>query len=113
MEPSVRPPVVVSAVPVWVQAPPSQAVLRTSLETLLNMEGPFHRQSGFYNPLSRSNLTLSNLQLANGVANIHLTGRLVADTLCEQSQVRAQLTQTATQFSTVNRADIFVNGQRF
>ena len=102
-----------SAVPVWVEAPPSQAVLRTSLETLLSLGGPFHGQSGFYNPLARSRLTLSNLQLANGVATIHLTGRLVADTYCEQSQVRAQLTQTATQFSTVNRAEIFINGQRF
>lgn len=102
-----------SAVAVWVEAPPSQAVLRTSLETLLDMGGPFHRQSGFYNALHRSQLTLSNLQLQNGVATIRLTGQLVADTYCEQSQVRAQLTKTATQFSTVNRVDIFVNGQRF
>ncbi|MCC6167960.1 MAG: LysM peptidoglycan-binding domain-containing protein [Caldilineaceae bacterium] len=102
-----------SAVAVWVEAAPSQAILRTSLETLLNMGGPFHARTGFYNALHRSRLALSNLQLENGVATINLSGQLVADTYCEQSQVRAQLTQTALQFSTVNRVDIFVNGRRF
>jgi len=102
-----------SAVGVWVEAPPSQAILRTSLETLLNMGGPFHAQTGFYNALHRSRLTLSNLQLQNGVATISLSGTLVAETYCEQSQVRAQLTRTALQFSTVNSVEIFVNGRRF
>lgn len=102
-----------SAVGVWVEAAPSQAILRTSLETLLRLGGPFHPQTGFYNALHRSQLTLSNLQLENGVATISLSGRLVADTSCEQAQIRAQLERTALQFSTVNRAEIFINGQRF
>jgi LysM repeat protein len=102
-----------SAVGVWVEAPPSQAVLRTSLETLLSLRDPFHRQSGLFNALHRSRLTLSDLQLANGVATMRLTGQLVAEGYCERSQVRAQLEQTALQFATVNQVVIFVNGNRF
>jgi LysM repeat protein len=102
-----------SAVGVWVEAPPSQAVLRTSLETLLSLRDPFHRQSGLFNALHRSRLTLSDLQLANGVATMRLNGQLMAEGYCERSQIRAQLEQTALQFSTVNRVVIFVNGNRF
>jgi LysM repeat protein len=93
--------------------PATEAVLRGSLEYLLSLRDPYYRNTGLYNALFRSRLTLSNLSLENGVATIRLSGQLATSGACDSARIQAQLEQTALQFSTVNQVVIFINGERF
>lgn len=99
-----------SAVSVRVQVPRTQAVLRASLEKLLSLHSKDYGESGLYNALYQSNLTLDSLALNDGEAVIRLTGQLASGGVCDDPRIIAQIEQTALQFSTVDRATIYVNG---
>lgn len=99
-----------SAVSVRVQVPRTQAVLRASLEKLLSLNSKDYGESGFYNALYQSNLTLDSLALADGEAVIRLKGQLVSGGVCDDPRIIAQIEHTALQFSTVDQATIYVNG---
>jgi LysM repeat protein len=93
--------------------PATQAVLRGSLDYLLSVRDAYYKNTGLYHALFRSRLTLNNLTLQNGVATIWLTGNLVTSGLCDSARQLAQIEQTALQFSTVNRVQVYVNGQPY
>ncbi len=99
-----------SAVSVRVQVPRTQAVLRASLEKLLSLHSKDYGESGLYNALYQSNLTLDSLALNDGEAVIRLKGQLVSGGVCDDPRIIAQIEHTALQFSTVERATITVNG---
>lgn len=99
-----------SAVSIRVQVPRTQAVLRASLEKLLSLHSKDYGESGLYNALYQSNLTLDSLALNDGEAVIRLKGQLVSGGVCDDPRIIAQIEHTALQFSTVDRATIYVNG---
>jgi hypothetical protein len=99
-----------STVPVTVQVPYTQAVLRTAIENLLAVKGKDYGQSGLYNALYQSNLTLDSLALQNGEATIRLKGQLASGGVCDDPRIIAQIERTALQFSTVNKVSVYVNG---
>lgn len=99
-----------SAVSVRVQVPRTQAVLRASLEKLLSLHSKDYGESGFYNALYQSNLTLDSLALNDGEAVIRLKGQLVSGGVCDDPRIIAQIEHTALQFSTVDSVTITVNG---
>ncbi len=88
---------------------PSNAPLKSALNELLSLHQREYGQSGLYNALYRSDLTLQSATIANGKATIKLTGKLKLGGECDDPRVEAQLTQTALQFSTVSSVEIFVN----
>ena len=88
----------------------TQAVLRASLNQLLAVPGEYYGQSGLYNALHGSELSLQDLNLVNGDAAIYLQGSLTLGGVCDSPRVKAQLEQTALQFSTVRTVHIWVNG---
>ncbi len=100
-----------SAVPVPVQIPPTEGVLRAAMQQLLSIDQQYYGQSGLYNALYQSNLNIDNISIDNGVASISLSGSLVLGGVCDNPRVEAQLVQTATQFSTVQSAEIYINGK--
>ena len=99
-----------SAVPVVVQVPYTQGVLRASLEKLLSIKDQYYGQSGLYNVFYQSNLTIDKLTIKSGLADIQLKGKLVLGGTCDSPRVQAQLEETALQFSTVKKVTISVNG---
>ncbi len=99
-----------SAVPVPVQIPATQAVLRAALEQLLSLKEQYYGQSGLYNALYQSNLSVESAAIANGAATVYLTGTLTLGGECDDPRAQAQLMQTVTQFRTVHSALIYVNG---
>ena len=100
-----------SLVPVTKQIMPTQGVLRAALEILLGIQQQYYGQSGLYNALYQSNLTIEDLRVENGRASIRLAGKLLLGGVCDNPRVEAQLVETAKQFSTVKEVEIFINGK--
>jgi LysM repeat protein len=96
--------------PVLQEFPATQAILRAALERQLSINTQFYRDSGLYNALYLSSLAVRDVRIMNGLATINLSGRVVMGGTCDGPRIRAQLEETALQFSTVNRVEIFVNG---
>jgi hypothetical protein len=101
-----------SAVPVTVEIPPTQAVLKASLEALLSIKDQYYGQSGLYNALYQSDLQLESVSIdSSGKASVYLIGSLKMGGECDTPRVQAQLEQTVRQFPTVIKVDIFINGK--
>lgn len=99
-----------SAVAVEVVVPRTQGVLRAALTALLSMRDQYYGESGLYNALYQSDLSVEGVTIENGEALVNLSGTLLLGGVCDNPRVEAQLEQTALQFSTVSRASVFVNG---
>ncbi|MCC6167959.1 MAG: LysM peptidoglycan-binding domain-containing protein [Caldilineaceae bacterium] len=102
-----------SVAPVTVEIAPTRAILRGSLEKLLGLHDAYYGESGLYNALYQSQLSIADVRIENRVAIISLTGQLVQGGVCDTPRIQAQLEQTALQFSTVDRAVIYINGSLF
>lgn len=99
-----------TVVPVTVEIPSTRAVLRATLEKLLSQRSQYYGESGLYNALYQSQLTVDDVRIDNGVATIRLSGQVVLGGVCDTPRVQAQLEQAALQFSTVDSVRIYVNG---
>ncbi|RIK51042.1 MAG: hypothetical protein DCC57_11085 [Chloroflexi bacterium] len=102
-----------SVVPVTVEIAPTRAILRGSLEKLLGLHDAYYGESGLYNALYQSQLSIADVRIENRVAIISLTGQLVQGGVCDTPRIQAQLEQIARQFSTVDRVVIYINGSLF
>lgn len=98
-----------SAIPVEVEIPYTQGVLRAALDQLLSLHDTYYGESGLYNALAPSDLMVKSLSIKDGLASIHLIGQLSMGGMCDSPRVLAQLEETARQFSTVEQVEIFVN----
>jgi hypothetical protein len=99
-----------SVVPVEVEIEPTIAPLTAALDRLLAIETEEHEESGLYNALYRSELTLDEVAIQDREAVIRLSGTLDLGGVCDGPRIRAQLRQTALQFATVSQVSIFING---
>ena len=100
-----------SVVPVVVNIQPTLGVLRAALTELFKLEGqPYYGQSGLYNALAQSDLTIQSLDIVNRLAVIRLTGSLLSGGVCDDPRIKAQLEEIALQFSTIDQVSIYING---
>lgn len=100
-----------SAIPVQVEIPPTQEVLKAALVELLSNKDQYYGQSGLYNALYQSDLQVESVSIQEGKASVYLTGTLMMGGVCDTPRVQAQLEYTVLQFPSVTEADIFINGQ--
>lgn len=101
-----------SVIPVEVSIAPTIAPLTAAMETLLGINDRYYGQSGLYNALAQSALSVDRIDIVNGVASIYLSGQLQVGGVCDEPRVRAQIEETALQYYTVDEVRIFVNGER-
>jgi hypothetical protein len=100
-----------SVVPVVVAIQPTTGVLRSALTELLGLEGQrYYGQSGLYNALYLSQLTIDSLNIVNREAIINLKGTLTIAGDCDDPRIKAQLEEVALQFNTIDKVSIFING---
>ena len=85
--------------------------LTDTIRALLAIKDEHYGQSGLYNALWQSDLSLQSATISNGVATIALAGNLKLSGTCDSPRVKEQLTVTATQFESVDSANITLNGQ--
>ncbi len=101
-----------SLVPVEVPIAPTLGVLRAALNELLKLEGQqYYGQSGLYNALYQSDLSIEDVAVIGGEARIFLTGSLMLGGVCDNPRVEEQLKALALQFSTVESVSIYINGE--
>ncbi|MBK8904101.1 MAG: GerMN domain-containing protein [Anaerolineaceae bacterium] len=100
-----------SAVPVTIDIEPTIAPLTAALENMFAIDEQYYGQSGLYNALYQSNLSVQGIDINNRHATIALTGDLQAGGTCDVPRIEAQLTETALQYSTIDTVSITVNGQ--
>lgn len=100
-----------TVVPVVQEVPATNAILRATLERLLSVRTQFYGQSGLYNALYLSNLTVGDITINNRVATVHLSGQVVLSGTCDGPRIQAQLEEAALQFSTIDSVRIFINGR--
>jgi hypothetical protein len=98
-----------SAVPITVTVPPTQGILRATLEKLFSAKQQSYGEAGYYNALYQSDLQVARVTIEQGKAIIHLTGSVMLGGVCDAPRVEAQIEQTALQFSTVNEVSVFIN----
>ncbi len=99
-----------SLVTVDVPITPTLGVLRAAYTQLLALKTPYYGQSGLYNALYQSTLSLEGIDLADGKAVIRLSGQFMLNGVCDIPRAQAQLEQTALQFNTVELVQVTVNG---
>ena len=87
----------------------SQRVLEAALDLLLSDKSQGGTQR--YNALYQSNLSIEKIDLSNGHADVYLTGTTSLGGTCDSPRFKAQLEQTALQFSTVKNVTFFINGR--
>lgn len=97
-----------SAVPVEVVLPRPRPALEGSLEALFSLEGRYHGASGLYNPIYASPLEIEAIQRVGPEARIRLGGYVEIGGDCDGPRILAQLTETALQFSDVQRVTFFM-----
>ena len=100
-----------SVVPVVIDIEPTAAPLTAALNRLLSLKEPQFGQSGLYNALYQSNLTLQSATIVNREAIISLSGELLLGGICDDPRLQAQLEYTALQYDTVDTVTILLNGQ--
>lgn len=98
-----------SVVPVEVEIEPTRAPLSAAYNKLLSNKDKDYGESGFYNPLYKSNLKLERAAIKDGTAEVHLSGSLVLGGALDNPRVKAQLEETALQFNTVKKVIIYIN----
>jgi enamine deaminase RidA (YjgF/YER057c/UK114 family) len=101
-----------SVVPVTVNIEPTTAPLTAAFERLLAVDEEYYGQSGLYNALHRSDLSIDSATVENGQATVYLSGDLEVAGTCEGPRIEAQIRQTADQFSTVGESIVYINGER-
>lgn len=100
-----------SLIPVRQEVAYTPAVLKTALEQLLKLKSTTYGESGLYNALAASRVTIDEVSIENGKATVRLSGQLVSGGVCEDPRIIAQIEETVRQFPTVTSADIFINNQ--
>ncbi len=81
-----------------------------ALTDFLALHDQFYGESGLYNALYQSDLTVQNVNIdASGFATVDLSGQLVLGGVCDGPRVKAQLEQTILQFG-VTGVTVTING---
>jgi hypothetical protein len=97
-------------VPVEQTIPPTKAPLTAAMSALLAMKTQYYGQSGLYNALYQSSLSVQRVVIdETGKATIKLVGTIQLGGECDSPRVIAQLEETAMQFPTVKTAALFIN----
>ncbi len=99
-----------SLVPVTVSIQPTIAPLAAALEEMFSINTRTYGQSGLYNALYRSELSVQGIDIEDGEAIINLTGELRIGGTCDIPRIEQQLRQTALQYSTIDSVTISING---
>jgi hypothetical protein len=93
-----------------VEIPPTQAPLPAAINELLSMKDRIDPETGLYNSLYRSNLSIQSIEITSGNTSIQLSGDFLIDSDCDLPRVIAQIEQVALQFSEVTSVEVIING---
>lgn len=87
----------------------SKAPLKDTLNLLFSLKDRFYGESGLYNALYQCNLKVENSKIEKGIATIKISGKLMLGGVMDIPRIKAQITETAQQFSTIKEVKVFIN----
>ena len=85
-------------------------LLSAALAELVSIRDPYYGQSGLYNALSQSTLTIVGVRLVDDRAEIDLSGTVRLAGACDGPRFEAQIKETALQFPAVKTVVVHING---
>ena len=85
--------------------------IQATLNELLSYKQQYYGQSGLYNSLYQSNLTIESITIDDGVATVNLTGTVQLGGACDNPRFEQQLMTTILQFPSIESVDIYVNNK--
>ena len=89
---------------------PTNAPITAALEILLSIKTEFYGESGLYNALYQSNLSIERAEVdANGAATVALVGQYALGGACDTPRFKAQIEQTILSAG-AQSASILLNG---
>jgi hypothetical protein len=98
-----------SVVPVEIMVDPGADALRAALDTLLGLKDQSYGQSGLYNALYQSNLTVDKIEIEANEIRVGLVGTMMLGGECDNPRFGAQLTETVAQFAEGRQVKIKIN----
>lgn len=90
---------------------PTSGVIRAALNKLFSFKEQFIGQSGLYNALYQSDLTLGSASVADGVATVYLDGTVMLGGECDTPRFKGQIEHTILSQPGVKKANVFLNGK--
>jgi LysM repeat protein len=90
---------------------PTTAPLTAAVGQMLALGDQYYGESGLFNPLYQSNLSIQSVTLVSGKATIRLAGTLRVHGACHGANIKTVFDRTALQFSTVKSVAVFINGR--
>lgn len=89
---------------------PTVSPLEPALKALLSIRESIIGETGLYNSLGRQNWKLVDASIGIDEVVINLSGKYIGLGTCEDPRIKAQLEQTALQFTTAKKVSIFLDG---
>lgn len=100
-----------SLIPVRRTIEPAANPITAALNLLFSVKTQFYGESGLYNALYQSNLSVQSAEVdASGNANVALVGQYQLGGTCDTPRFKAQIEQTILSISGVNSTNILLNG---
>ena len=100
-----------SVVPVEIMVDPGADALRAALDTLLGLKDQYYGESGLYNALYQSNLTVEKIEIEPNELKVELVGTMMLGGECDNPRFGAQLTETVAQFAEGRQVKIEINDE--
>lgn len=89
---------------------PTSGPLKAALDELFYLKDKDYGQSGLYNALYQSKISVDSVNIVNGKAEVRLSGSIISGGACDSPRIQAQIEETIKQFPTVKTFAIFLNG---
>jgi len=90
--------------------PSTEGKIAAALGKLFAVHDQFYGESGLYNALYQSHLTIDSVTLDGSRAVVHISGTIQLGGECDTPRVLGQIQSTVMQFSGITRADIVYQG---
>jgi hypothetical protein len=100
-----------SLVAVDVEVPASEDVQLAAMEKLLSIHDMYYGESGLYNALYQSDLTVRNWKIQNDFVTFQLEGDFQVGGECDSPRIQNQLEATALQYGMTQGDIILINGK--
>lgn len=99
-----------SLVPVDIDFDAATAPMTAALNALFSIDSRIYGQSGLYNALYQSDLSVDSLDIVDNVATINLSGTIQIGGVCDEPRLVAQIEEVALQYASVDQVSILLNG---
>jgi hypothetical protein len=92
-----------------VQVPATNAPLTSAIRSLISWPEDSSGNPALHNYWKGEKLDIKTISVRNGVARIHLTGRVYVAGICDVPRITTQIEATAMQFPSVKKVLVFLN----